>query len=200
MASAVALSPASRVRILDIARAALLQHVGHDEITDEITPGVIPDSPIESSELAAPAGCFVSLHERITHRLRGCVGRLDPHAPLAETVRKTAADVLHDPRFVKSPVTAGEVADLEIEVSVLSPPEEAKSPLDFDLLNDGIYLTFGGRAGFFLPQVARETGWTREQLLDRLCTEKLGLPPDAWKKPEAKLFTFKVEVVGPEAV
>ena len=187
----VALSPASRGRLLDIAKQALRE-----------TLAGYPENPesTEESELLEPAGCFVSLHERETHRLRGCVGRLDPHAPLAETVRKTAADVLHDPRFVKHPVTTADVPDLEIEVSVLSPPQEAQSPLEFDLLNDGIYLTFGGRSGFFLPQVARETGWTREQLLDRLCSEKLGLSADAWRKPEAKLFTFKVEVIGPEAV
>ena len=192
----MSLSPASRARLLNIARAALLE-----KVTGEM-PSQAREFPDESvsAELNVPAGCFVSLHEHRTHRLRGCVGRIDPQAPLAETVRKTAADVLHDPRFTTHPVTAGDVPELEIEVSVLSPPQEATSPLDFDLLNDGIYLTFGGRAGFFLPQVARETGWTREQLLDRLCTEKLDLPADAWRKPEAKLYTFKVEVIGPEIV
>src|SRR4051812_11386500 len=120
--------------------------------------------------------------------------------PLWEAVQETAADVLHDPRFVNQPVTAQDVADLEIEVSVLSPPAEASSALDFDPLTAGIYLIYGGRAGFFLPQVARETGWTKEQLLDRLCTEKLGLPAGTWRSPDAKLYTFDVEVVGPEQV
>jgi AmmeMemoRadiSam system protein A len=150
--------------------------------------------------LTAPAGCFVSLHELSTHRLRGCVGRLDPNLPLWDAVRQTANDVLHDPRFVTLPVTASEVSDLMIEVSVLSPPREAATVLDFDPLTDGIYLTSGGRAGFFLPQVARETGWTREQLLDRLCMEKLGLPPHTWRGGGVKLFTFGVEVIGPEPV
>ena len=85
-------------------------------------------------------------------------------------------------------------------MSILSPPRQADEPLDFDPITDGIYLVHGSRSGFFLPQVARETGWSKQQLLDRLCEEKLGLPPDAWQKPEAKLFTFKVEVIGPEAV
>jgi AMMECR1 domain-containing protein len=115
-------------------------------------------------------------------------------------VRQTAVDVLHDPRFVTHPVTASDVNDLEIEVSVLSPPREAASVLDFDPLTEGIYLTSGGRAGFFLPQVARETGWTREQLLDRLCAEKLGLPQQTWRAGGVKLFTFDVEVIGPEPV
>jgi AmmeMemoRadiSam system protein A len=187
----VALSQASRVILLDIARGALLENLASDHVRP-----VPPPDP----ELAIPAGCFVSLHERLTHRLRGCVGRLDPQLPLWETVRHTAHDVLHDPRFKMHPVTVDDIPDLELEVSVLSPPREANSPLDFDLLNDGIYLTCAGRAGFFLPQVARETGWTREQLLDRLCTEKLGLPAESWRSEEAKLYTFQVEVVGPEPV
>jgi hypothetical protein len=49
----------------------------------------------------------------------------------------------------------------------------------------------------FLPQVARDTGWTREQLLDRLAQEKMGLPLDTWRQPYAKLFTFESTIIGP---
>ena len=188
----MALTPAGRARLIQIAREALLQ---------TLSGGASPEvANASEEELCAPAGCFVSLHESSTHRLRGCVGRLDPNLALAQAVHETAADVLRDPRFVMQPVTLHDVADLEIEVSVLSPPREAASILDFDPLSDGIYVTFGGRAGFFLPQVARETGWTKEQLLDRLCVEKLGLPPGTWRGEGVKLFTFKVEVIGPEPV
>jgi AMMECR1 domain-containing protein len=69
--------------------------------------------------------------------------------------------------------------------------------MDFELLTDGIHLTIGGRVGVFLPQVARETGWLREQLLARLCTEKLGMPPTAWQLPEAKLQIFSTRILGP---
>jgi hypothetical protein len=71
------------------------------------------------------------------------------------------------------------------------------TPLDFDPLNDGIYLTCQARSGTFLPQVGRQTGWTREQLLARLCTEKLGLAPNAWQEPSAKLLTYQALVIGP---
>ena len=189
----MALSPAGRARLLDIARDALLRALG-------IINDAVDALPASEQELNVPAGCFVSLHEHGNHRLRGCVGRLDPNLALADAVRETAADVLRDPRFVACPVTPADVPDLEIEVSVLSPPREAGSMLDFDPLSDGIYITLGGRAGFFLPQVARETGWTKEQLLDRLCTEKLGLPAETWRGEGVKLDTFKVEVVGPEQV
>ena len=187
------LSAPCRTRLLEIARSALLEKLNNTVATPLADP-----APTET-ELTTPAGCFVSLHERSTHRLRGCVGRIDPHLPLWENVRHSAGEVLHDPRFTEQPVTADDLPDLEIEVSVLSPPREAKSSLDFDL-KEGIYLIFGGRAGFFLPQVARETGWNKEQLLDRLCTEKLGMPPESWRKPEAKLYTFEVEVIGPTLV
>jgi len=66
-------------------------------------------------------------------------------------------------------------------------------------LNEGIYLTFGeSGAGCFLPQVARETGWSKEQLLDRLCVEKMGLLASAWHDPRAKLFVFTTLEIGPE--
>lgn len=148
--------------------------------------------------LREPAGCFVSLHALEDHRLRGCVGRIDASQPLIEALHVSAIHVLRDPRFSGDQVRLEELALLKIEVSVISAPSLAADPLAFDLLNDGIYLTLGTRTGCFLPQVARETGWSREQLLDRLCTEKLGLPPRTWRHPDARLHTFSVLVIGPE--
>jgi AmmeMemoRadiSam system protein A len=145
-----------------------------------------------------PAGCFVSLHALGSHRLRGCVGRIDATEPLGSALQSAAINVLEDPRFAGNPVTLLELPELSLEISVLSPLRPASGPTDFDLLNDGIYLTYGRRAGCFLPQVARETGWSREQLLDRLCTEKMGLPPQIWRDPTARLFVFSTVTVGPE--
>jgi AmmeMemoRadiSam system protein A len=215
----VHLTQAQRVLLLNIARDGLLEKLtarppmpvpaaGGTETgvaetasdtnagTDASAEPVAPTDP----ELATPAGCFVSLHERITHRLRGCVGRLDPEMPLWRAVRETAGDVLRDPRFTDTPVTPPDVPLLQIEISVLSPPRQAGGPLDFDPMTDGIYLIHGGRSGFFLPQVARETKWSKQQLLGRLCEEKLGLTAEVWQRPEAKLFTFKVDVIGPAAL
>jgi AMMECR1 domain-containing protein len=88
---------------------------------------------------------------------------------------------------------------LEVEVTLLGPLRRVVAPMDFDPLMHGIYLTLGDRSGCFLPQVGRETGWTREQLLSRLCAEKLGLPNDAWKNPAAILQIFDAEVIGPQS-
>src|SRR5258708_16462721 len=114
------------------------------------------------------AGCFGTLHECGTHRLRGCIGTLISNQPLSQTVHEMAQAVLGDPRFTDERVTADELPRLDLEISVVSPLKPAASSLDFDLLNDGIYLVVENRAGVFLPQVARETGWTKEQLLGRL--------------------------------
>jgi AmmeMemoRadiSam system protein A len=176
-----------QLALLELARASIRRALARG--------GEPPAS--QDPHLQQPAGCFVSLHATHGHRLRGCVGRLDARAALAETVASMARAVLEDPRFLTDPVTAHELPELDIELSILSPLAPAQGPLDFDLLNDGIYLTYGDRSGCFLPQVARETGWNKQQLLDRLCTEKLGLPAMAWRHPQAQLYRFTTLLIGP---
>ena len=106
--------------------------------------------------------------------------------------------VLEDPRFRVNPVCADELPELELEITVLSPLELAANALDFELLEHGIYLHCQGATGCFLPQVARETGWSKQQLLARLCTEKMGMPADAWQSPAARLYRFTATIIGPE--
>ena len=153
---------------------------------------------VDDPAFTRAAGCFVTLHRLRDHRLRGCIGQMQATDPLIESVREMSQAVLRDPRFSDYPVSADELPELEIEITILSPLEPAKSTTDFDLLQHGIYLHCSGRSGCFLPQVARETGWTKEQLLTRLCTEKMGLPADSWQRPEAKLSRFTATIIGPE--
>lgn len=190
------LSEHQRSRLLDIARSTIQQLLTSD---GEQTARDFSDDPSIELELRQPAGCFVSLHEIESQRLRGCVGCLDAKLPLVQAVQQGAESVLHDPRFLTHPVRLHELPSLEIEITVLSPLLEARDCLDFDLLEHGIYLTIGEESGCFLPQVARDTGWTRGQLLDRLCMEKLGLPRDAWKESAAKLERFTTIIIGPES-
>jgi AmmeMemoRadiSam system protein A len=174
--------------LLDLARDSIRR-----ALANEPAPP-LPGDP----QLNQPAGCFVSLHRMFDHRLRGCVGRLDAKGGLAQTVALMARGVLEDPRFLTSPVTAEELSELEIELSILSPLMRLASPEEFDPATSGVYVTYGGRNGCFLPQVARDTGWNREQLLDRLCTEKLGVPADTWRKEGATIYRFTALLVGPE--
>jgi AmmeMemoRadiSam system protein A len=186
------LSPHHQRVLLDAARDTIRAVLRGDAAPEDGGP------PPADPALAQPAGCFVTLHRLHTHELRGCVGRLDAVDPLLRAVRRAAASVVRDPRFTGDPVRLGELPQLQIDISVLSPLLPASDPLAFDLLNDGIYLTWGERAGCFLPQVARETGWSKQQLLSRLCVEKMGLPPTAWQDPRAKLHRFTALIVGPE--
>jgi len=145
-----------------------------------------------------PFGCFVTLHQKQTHALRGCVGRMGTNDPLFQLVRSAAASALQDPRFTNNPVVLSELNNLVLEISLLSPLTRKPNPLAFDPQSEGILLQFENRHGLFLPQVARDTGWTREQLLDRLCQEKMGLPAVAWRDPRAVLQTFTCTIIGPE--
>src|SRR5437016_7641860 len=174
--------------LLNIARASIIAAFR----------GNSPSIETSDAELVQPAGCFVSLHSLHNHALRGGLGRMDAVEPLIRCVRDTAQSVLCDPRFLDRPILFEELGALAIDISILSPLRPAAHALDFDLLNDGIYLTCGARTGVFLPQVARETGWNREQLLDRLCSEKLGMPPRSWQSGEAQLQVFSTMILGPE--
>jgi uncharacterized protein len=190
------LRPEHQAALLDQARRTIRGALDVAEEALGESPSAENDAP--DPALLQPAGCFVSLHALESHRLRGCVGRLDAVKPLLHAVRHAARGVLDDPRFQHCPVCADELCELELEISVLSPLRPADDPEAFDLLNDGVYLTCQGRSGCFLPQVARETGWPKERLLARLCTEKLGLAPDAWRRPDARLQTFTTLILGPE--
>ncbi|HZK82675.1 MAG TPA: AmmeMemoRadiSam system protein A [Humisphaera sp.] len=180
--------PRQTAFLLDTARAVVRATLaGH-----QVRP-----PPCHDLDLYKPAGCFTSLHDH-AGRLRGCVGRIDASEPLISSLTSSSVSVCSDGRFRANPVTLAELPNIDLELSVLSPPRPAANVLDFDLLNHGIYLTIAGRTGCFLPQVARETGWTKEQLLTRLCTEKMGMAADSWKSPQAKLAVFSTVIVGPE--
>jgi len=100
---------------------------------------------------------------------------------------------LDDPRF--PPVTVEELPHLEYEISVLSPPRPVADPKEIVIGRDGLFILAGGRTGLLLPQVPVEQGWDREAFLRAICL-KAGLPEDAWRWPEARLFRFEAEVFG----
>jgi AmmeMemoRadiSam system protein A len=179
--------------LLRVARSAIRASLAGAELPPLDTPAEYSD-PL----LHQPAGCFVTLHELYTHRLRGCIGRMEATDPLLQAVQRSAVNVLSDPRFGKQRVTLDDLPRLQIDISVLSPLKPVDHVLDFEPLTEGIYLTISRRSGCFLPQVARDTGWTREQLLNRLCIEKMGLASDAWRNGDARLMKFTTLIIGPE--
>jgi AmmeMemoRadiSam system protein A len=146
------------------------------------------------SVLSQRCGAFVTLHERVVseQRLRGCIGRMSSDQPLRETVHAMALEAAFgDPRF--SPLTKQEWPRCNIEISVLSRMKPCPDPESARVGVHGLYLIHRGRAGVLLPQVPVEQGWNLEQYLDYICT-KAGLPPESYKVPGARLFTFTAEV------
>jgi AmmeMemoRadiSam system protein A len=188
-------SPAGEQAMLELAARTI-----HAALTNEQATAAAPvptAETIDGEELRQRAGAFVSLHRQITRRLRGCVGSMDATQPAARSVYLAARSVLRDPRFREAPVTLDELPQLDVEITLISPLQPLASLDEFDPVNDGIHLTIGDRHGCFLPQVARETGWNCEQLLQRLCIEKLGVDRDAWRCESAVLHKFAAVVIGP---
>jgi AmmeMemoRadiSam system protein A len=130
-----------------------------------------------TSKLKQPMATFVTLLKG--GDLRGCVGSLAPADPLYLSVHENAVSAaLRDTRF--DPVTASEVPTLEIHVSVLSPIRPIASLDEFRIGAHGIILAKGGRRAVYLPEVAVEQGWSKEETLTSL-SHKAGLPGDAWR-------------------
>ena len=139
----------------------------------------------------AKMGAFVTLNDRATGALRGCIGEILPMRPLVEAVAARAVDsARRDPRF--SPVSESELGGLRVEVSALTPPRRVASWRDIVLGRDGMTLEKDGCFAVFLPQVAPEQGWDLPTTLSYL-SQKAGLPADAWRSG-AKFETFQAEV------
>ena len=155
----------------------------------------VPRATVESEGLGQPCGAFVTLKN--ASRLRGCIGTFESAEPLYETVRQMAVAATRDPRFLSNPVTAAELSQIDVEISVLSPLEATKDPLkEIELGRHGISIQGPHGSGCFLPQVATETGWSKEEFLSQCCAMKAGLAPDAWKHPDVTVFRFEADVFG----
>jgi AmmeMemoRadiSam system protein A len=175
-------------------RRALLKIAG-DTVRAVITKKPLPKFEADDSEMNAQCGCFVTLKNG--ERLRGCIGQFISDKPLVELVAEMAqASATGDPRFFDNPITADELDELDVEISVLSPLKRTNDPLSLRLGVDGIYIKRGWAAGCFLPQVATETGWSKEEFLSYCCAHKAGLAADAWNDPQTEVYLFTAEVFG----
>ena len=172
------------------------------KVARDTVAAVIKGEPTEAPqsddpELNAPCGCFVTLKNH--GRLRGCIGQFISESPLIELVAEMAkSSATGDPRFFADPISAGELDQLDVEISVLSPLQRTNEPLSLRLGVDGIYIKKGRTSGCFLPQVATETGWSKEEFLSYCCAHKAGLAADAWRDPETEVNLFTADVFGAE--
>ncbi len=140
-------------------------------------------------------GVFVTLTE--FGDLRGCIGFPYPILALADALQEAAVSAaLRDPRFY--PVAAGELADIHVEVTVLTAPilleVPAEERADFiSVGKHGLIAEAGGRSGLLLPQVADEYGWNSCEFLSQTCV-KAGLPSHAWKDEQCVIKTFEGQI------
>jgi len=171
----------------------ILLETARDTVKAVISGEPIPKPQSDDPDMNAHCGCFVTLKN--AGRLRGCIGQFISEVPLIELVVDMAkASATGDPRFFADPITADELQRLDIEISVLSPLKRTDEPLSLQLGTDGIYIKKGFASGCFLPQVATETGWSREEFLSYCCAHKAGLSPDAWKEKNTEVYLFTAEV------
>ena len=151
-----------------------------------------PDAPPKpQSELAArELGAFVTLKRQGS--LRGCIGNIIGQGPLYKTVWNMArAAAFEDPRF--PPLDQSELADLDIEISILGPVLPCPNPELVEVGRHGLIMRQGARQGLLLPQVPVEWGWDREQFLAQTC-RKAGLPAQAWRDPATAIFWYEAVV------
>lgn len=173
------LSDSQKKSLLKLARDVIQARLQHSTYQS-------PDDPI----FAQKRGIFVSLHKG--GKLRGCIGYIQAHKSMLDSVKEMAiAAAFRDPRF--PPLQAGELADIRIEISVLSPLKLVRDISEITIGRDGLYLQHPYSSGLLLPQVATEWDWDRDTFLEQVC-RKAGLPENAWQDDNAELYRFSAEV------
>ena len=169
-------------RLLSLARENISHYLFHREMIS------VEDVPPEFEE---KRGIFVTLKKN--GDLRGCIGYPEPvHPLLFALLDSSISAAIHDPRF--PPVKKEEMRDIEVEVTVLTKPEEiVPDPENVNIGQDGLIVERGIFKGILLPQVAVEWEWNAEEFLCQACM-KAGLPPDCWLDGETRVYKFQGQI------
>ena len=164
--------------LVQLARATIETYVRDRR---KLKPAEAP-APIEGG----PAGVFVTIHTASTGELRGCIGTISPteDALAQEVINNAIAAATRDPRF--PPVQPRELDDLELDVSVLYPPEPIDSPDQLDVQQFGVIVQRGSRRGLLLPDIPGIDDVATQISYARM---KAGIGP----KEPVELFRFRVE-------
>ena len=182
-------SNSEKEALLKFARAAIETKLGLSGESPEKKIAHLPSDLLEQKR-----GIFVTLHKK--GDLRGCIGNIEPTKTIQEGIRENAEHAaFRDTRF--SPLAREEVDEIDIEVSILTVPEEVPYAEGRDLVSkltpyvDGVVLEKGFRRATFLPQV-----WDQlpdsEAFLGHLCL-KAGMKREEWKKGGLKVSVYRVE-------
>ena len=184
--AAIYLPSDSQKRLMGLSRQVLERTVcGVEGPTDQVEDPYLLNSRY---------GSFVSLHKEA--ELRGCIGTCDPTGPLYKTVMEmTQAAATQDYRF--SSITADEIHEIRIEISILSPLEPVTEIQSLRVGVHGLHVTCGEKRGVLLPQVATEYGWDMETFLGQVCL-KAELDQGAWRSAETRVSSFSTLVIEEE--
>jgi hypothetical protein len=179
------LTDEEKKQLVKLARATLRSHVLSDDSLSRFL------REMKATEgMMGISGVFVTY--KIHEDLRGCIGSIEGREPLwLGVVHNACSAASHDPRF--RPVGPPEVDAIALEVSVLTPLKPIRSVEEITMGKHGVVLHKGGAGAVFLPQVATETGWSRDEFLSHLA-QKAGLRSDDWKQG-ATFETFEAIVI-----
>ncbi|MGD2294251.1 MAG: AmmeMemoRadiSam system protein B [Candidatus Aminicenantes bacterium] len=181
LSSEFSLSPEDKRELIQLARFSI-ESIIHERNVVNYTP--------KSPRLLVKSGAFVTLKKN--GALRGCIGFVEPVAPLFQTVIQASIyAAVKDTRF--HPVAPAELEGLEIEISVLTPIEKIADPKLVKIGTHGLLIAKNGRSGLLLPQVPVENNWSRTIFLEQACL-KAGLPKTAWRSG-AEIYVFEAIVV-----
>ena len=185
-ARAARLTRAQRATLLEAADAAL-RSLASQNGAPEVDMARVP------APLRALRNTFVTI--TIGGELRGCVGTLEPSAPLiADVVTNTRKAATRDRRF--DPMTPEEIAAASISISILSHLRPIPFVGEADLLEqlrpsvDGLAIRDGEQRALFLPKVWDDLPSARDFLAH--LKQKAGLP-DRPLKPRTNAFRFTTE-------
>jgi AmmeMemoRadiSam system protein A len=168
-----------------------LLKIARETIGGFIATGKVPMVERVSAGLHDQNGCFVTIKQR--GQLRGCIGNFISEKPLYNLVQEMAVSAAtHDPRFY--PMKDQDLADFDLEISVLSPLEQVASVEEIVVGKHGLFIVKNSSRGVLLPQVATEYGWDRDMFLKHTCL-KAGLPENAWEK-DCEIYVFSAQVFG----
>ncbi|HYS80203.1 MAG TPA: AmmeMemoRadiSam system protein A [Anaeromyxobacteraceae bacterium] len=169
---------------------AALLGIAHAAVRHRLGVGPPPALP-SAGPLCEPGGAFVTL--KVKGELRGCMGTFTPSGSLALTVEQMAvAAANEDPRF--GPVRPEDLDDLDVSISAVGERRRLHAPADIEVGRHGLVVQLGWHRGTLLPQMAVEEGWNALTFLERTCL-KAGLPPQAWRDPEAVVEIFPADEI-----
>lgn len=176
--------------LIAIARQAIADTVLGRPLAEDASPADVGPQP--------HSGVFVTVF--VDGRLRGCIGNLDPQAPIPVALNQAACSaVSRDFRF--SAIEESELSKVTFDITVLEPMESISSEEDLVIGRDGVFIEYLTSRGILLPQVASERNWSPRQFLEAVC-EKAGLPRGAWRDSHARCYRFgarKIHAAFPDS-